>query len=226
MGSSNLTVLPWQTYKVTNQSIVRCVTHGNDGRVYAGASNEFGYLEVEASGKMHYHSLLSLVPKAYQNFDEIWKVYQTNFGIVFQSYKYLFIYRNNSIKVITPPVKFDFSFYINDIYYLVDKDKGIFILKEGKLIPLVNCPEFADNEIRFILPIHVNELLIGTINRGTFIYNGHSILPWKNKINDLLISNRLFTGIKLKKVNLLLVPFRMVYSYPMKTEISFNMLIA
>lgn len=189
----------WQTIKVSNQSIVRALALGNDGKIYAGASHEIGYLETMKNGSLQYKSLTALIPERYQNFNEIWKVYQTSFGIVFQSYSYIFIYNNGKIQVVSPLSKFDFSFYTNGIYYAVDKENGIFIIKNGKLIPFINNQAFVDNEVRFILPYQENKLMIGTINRGIYILDDKKLSPWNNQINEQLISNRLFSGIKLKK---------------------------
>ena len=187
----------WQVYRVSNESVVRSVAVGTDNNIYAGAYNEIGYLQKRTNGKLQYKSLIHLIPKQFQNFGEVWKIYQTSFGVVFQSFNYVFVLNNNKIKVISPFSSFAFSFYINGNYYVVDKDKGILIYKEGKLLPLINSQILAETEIRFILPDSKNKLIIGTLSKGIFIFDGQNLNPWNTLVNKSLITNQLFSGIKL-----------------------------
>jgi DNA-binding CsgD family transcriptional regulator len=188
----------WQFYKVANESVVRSVAIGNDQRIYAGAYNELGYLEKDSKGKNIYHSLTYLIPAAYRNFDEIWRIFQTKFGMVFQSFNFVFILKDNKFEVLKPFSNFGFSFYINDKYYIVDREKGILLYQNKKLQPIINDSQlFAETEIRFILPGKKNDFLIGTLNKGMFQFDGQKLIPWNTKINKLLITNQLFSGLKL-----------------------------
>jgi hypothetical protein len=44
----------WNSYQVTNRSVVRSVELDDDGRIYVGAYNEFGYLETQQNGQKAY----------------------------------------------------------------------------------------------------------------------------------------------------------------------------
>lgn len=191
----------WQLYKVPNESVVRSVGIGNDNRIYAGAYNEVGYLERMTNGKLKYHSLVDLIPASYRNFNEIWRIFQTDFGIVFQSFTYVFILKKNKIQVLKPISNFGFSFYIGGKYYIVDRERGILLYKNGALTPLINDSQFSDTEIRFILPHKDNQLIIGTLNKGIFQFNGKTLSPWKTKVNQLLFTNQLFSGVSLDDGN-------------------------
>jgi DNA-binding CsgD family transcriptional regulator len=185
----------WQLYKVSNESVVRSIAIGNDNRIYAGAFNEIGYLEKTPSGKLKYRSLVDLIPVAYRNFDEIWRIFQTDFGVVFQSFNYVFILKNNNLQVLKPFSNFSFSFYVNGKYYIVDREKGILMYQNGALTALINDPQFSDTEIRFILPEQNSQLIIGTLNKGIFQFDGRTLRPWKTNVNQTLITTQLFSGI-------------------------------
>ncbi len=192
----------WQIYRVSNESVVRSVAVGNDKRIYAGAFNEMGYLDKIPHGKLTYHSLIHLIPPAYRSFDEIWRIFQTDFGVVFQSFNFVFIFKDNRFEVLKPYSNFGFSSYINSKYYIVDREKGILVYQNGALQPIIDDSKvFADTEIRFILPGKNNKLIIGTLNKGIFEYDGKKLTSWNTKVNQLLITNQLFSGIVLGEGN-------------------------
>ncbi|HEY4789234.1 MAG TPA: hypothetical protein VIH57_24460, partial [Bacteroidales bacterium] len=191
----------WRNYKVSNESVVRSVAFGDDKRIYAGAFNEMGFLEKASNGKLNYRSLVPLIPKSYRNFDEIWRIFQTDFGVVFQSFNYIFILKNNKFEILKPFSSFGFSFYINGKYYVVDREKGILVYNNGVLLPIEESPRFTDTEIRFILPSKDNRLIIGTLTQGIFECDGYQIKPWDTKVNQLLKTNQLFSGISLGEGN-------------------------
>lgn len=66
----------WQIAYVSNYSSVRSVRYDMDRHIaFIGASNEFGYFAVDnASGKMIYHSISSLLPEKERFFGEIWNI--------------------------------------------------------------------------------------------------------------------------------------------------------
>ena len=192
----------WQIYHVDNNSLVRSVCYADDKKIYAGAYNEFGYLEKLPNGKSVYRSLINLVPKECRNFDEVWEIYQTDFGIVFQSFYYVFIYQHGKIEVIKPFSSFGLSFYINNTYYLIDREKGIFVFRNNKLEPVVNDPSvFSESEIRFLLPYGKNQLLIGLLNKGVYVFDGSAIKLWRSQVQDYLLRNQIFSGIQLGATN-------------------------
>src|SRR6056297_3153428 len=103
----------WNLYPVSNRSIVRSVASGDDGKIYAGAYNEFGYLQTIKNGKRTYQSLTDKIPNEYKDFGEIWRIFPTENGVIFQSFTSVFFYKDDTIKVLAHDRKFHFSFYLN-----------------------------------------------------------------------------------------------------------------
>ena len=187
----------WKLFRIRNQSVVRSVAIGDDQTIYAGAYNEFGYLKRTSNGNFTYNSLTDLIPAEYRNFDEIWEIYQTTFGIVFQSFKFIFIYKNGKITTLKPLSGFGFSFFINGVYYVVDKEKGILFFEDGNLKSFLNKPDiFRDDEIRFLLPYNNNALLVGILNHGLFILENGEIRSWDSPVNKYILRDHIFSGIQ------------------------------
>ncbi len=193
----------WNTYPVSNASVVRTVLAIGD-TIYSGAFEEIGFLAPNQKGKLTYNSLSHLIPPPYSNFDEIWNIYEYNGDIIFQSFNYIFIYSNQQMKVIEPFSKFSMLHFANGNFYVVDLEKGLLKLTNDTLQFVSNHPIFFNNEIRCILPLENGDLLIGTSNEGLFInkQNTNKIKPFNTNVNNKLKEHNLFSAIKLTNGNL------------------------
>lgn len=82
----------WSLFPVRNYSIVRSLYFDKGtGRLYAGASGEFGYYQVDPLTYQYvYHSLSDQLPPRQHDFGEIWKIVPWNGKLVFQSKSHLF----------------------------------------------------------------------------------------------------------------------------------------
>ena len=186
----------WQLYSLPNQSIIRSVKIDEGGRIYVGQQNDFGFMEPDLKGELKYHSLVDLVSEDDRNFEEIWRIHLTDFGVVFQSYTHLFVYRDNRISTVHLPNRLRFSFYINDRLWIQDEEEGLKEYRRGKLYDLPGVEELKEMEVWTILPIYANRVLIGTANHGVFIYDGETLEPWEGAGNQFLKDNQIFSAAK------------------------------
>ena len=68
-------------------------------------------------------------------------------------------------------------------------------LLNNKLIQLPDCQILTNEEIRTILPnLSGNGLLIGTLTKGVFVYDGKIIKPWEVPVNEFLKKNQIFSA--------------------------------
>lgn len=186
----------WSTNPLTNNSIVRALKYA-DGKVYAGGYNEFGYFKYDSIGVLHYTSLSNLLPESNKSFDEIWRIHETPYGIVFQSYYNLFVCNKTELKVFYPESSFGFSYMVNGELLIVDRKRGL-LKFDGKLFnPIfIETGFFESNDITFIIP-HNNELLLGTTNNGIFKLAGGRLQPWNVAVNDVFIKDQIYQAIQI-----------------------------
>lgn len=192
--------MEWKVYPVSNNSIVRSLALGNDKHIYVGAYNELGRLVETITGELRYESLIDKIPEEYRNFDDVWRIFNTRYGIIFQSYEYLFILENDYIHVISPSERFGFSFYLNNNFYVVEKGEGLKILDNNELHLVSDDKMFTDNEIRFILPHQSNDLLIGTLAGECYILREDNVMSWKTEAEELFLENKIFSAIKIGNI--------------------------
>ncbi len=187
----------WNVYKdlnLVNRSV--CV----DGkRIYVGAFNKFGYYEEDANGILRYHSLLPLLNNRISDFDEIWRIHKTSFGIVFQSFRAIFIYNQGKIDIVFPRSKFHFSYYVNGILWVYDEMQGLMQYREGKVRQIPKGETFAGTQVWTILPLNDDQVIIGTAKKGMFRYDGEKITPWDKPVNALLKKYQIFSGALIEK---------------------------
>jgi len=199
--ANNLGLLEYNgTHWTVHQSIkaVNRAVCADGDRIYVGAFNEFGYYEENDNGRLVYHSLIGLVKVKIGDFDEIWRIHKTSFGIVFQSFKAIFIYNDGKIDIISPPSSFHFSYYVNGILWVYDEEQGLMQYLDGKVTTIPGGDYFFGKQIWTILPLNDNEVIIGTSTNGIFRYSGGKVTPWGSKINEQLKKYQLYSAIKLK----------------------------
>jgi len=190
--------LNWKLYPVPNRTTVRSVFADEDGKIFVGCSNNFGYFERDKYGKLQFRSLLSLLPENKRNFGEIWKIHNTRSGIVFQSYKQIIIYKNNLAQVISAPNFFHFSFYINNEIYITDVKEGVLKFENGKFKSLKGTEELVDKEVCSILPFG-KDILIATTDFGAFIYNGEELKEWNTETSNILRKHQIYCALRINK---------------------------
>lgn len=190
----------WNIYPVPNASVVRSVLAIGD-TIYAGAFEEIGFLAPDQTGRLAWHSLNHMIPSAFIYFDEIWNIFHDGGRIIFQSFYYIFILEKNSIKVIEPTDVFGFMYRVDDQFYLIDREKGLMVLEDDSLSLVSDDPVFLKNEINALLPYRKNELLVGTSNKGIFIWDGEVVTPWESQVSGYMQQHDLYTAIKLSDRN-------------------------
>lgn len=186
----------WQLYRMPNSSIVRSVYITPNGQIFIGAYNELGKMEIGQTGKKEFVSLKKHIPEEFHNFDDIWNITEIEGKIVFQSYNSTFIYKNDStVSVLKAPSRFQNSFQVNDRLYFNDINKGLLEFSSNKLNPLDGCESIRGEEIWSIVPFRKgNDLMICTLNKGIFIYNGKELKEWSVPANARLKENQIFSA--------------------------------
>ncbi len=193
--------LNWQLIPVALSSSVRSICIDKNNSVYIGLFNDFGRLITDASGKVRYESLRPLIPDNIGDFNDIWKIYDTSYGIVFQTYEYLFILKDGKMKVIRPQKKFHFTFYVNGRLFLHEPGEGLFELINGLINKVPWADALNDCEIWTILDLRENYLLIGTARDGIYKFENGKLEKWDTPVNRLIEQNKLYSATKIADNN-------------------------
>ncbi|RLD60590.1 MAG: hypothetical protein DRI95_15315, partial [Bacteroidetes bacterium] len=196
--------LNWKTYPVPNSSIVRSLAIDKDEKIWVGAYNEIGFLQANQIGEMEYVSITNLVPEKHKDFGEVWKIHPTEHGIYFQSFAAIFYYDYNKVKLIGSYSDYQFSYYINNRFFIQDKNKGLMELRGNSLFLIEGGDVFINPvEIWSMMLFDNDHILIATQQDGLFVYDGYKITKYKSKIEKFLVENQVFSSLKLDNGNFL-----------------------
>ncbi len=169
----------WRTIPTRAKTVVRSLAKGNDGRIYVGAKNEFGYLAPDAAGQMRYVPLEDLVDPAQRSFSDVWNVLPAQDGVYFSTRDYLFRYDGRTVRSWKSDSTFTFAWKIHGRIYLYERGVGPVVLGERGLTPLPGADRFAKILVNFMVPWGGGDsILLGTTRDGLFLFDGSSFQPF------------------------------------------------
>jgi DNA-binding CsgD family transcriptional regulator len=185
----------WQQYKMPNRQIVRAVATEN-GLIYTGSFGEFGYWSYQ-NKHLVYKSLIKLIPKPNKITDEVWKIYIVGKKVIFQTFSTIYVYENQKISIVKGPGTFLFTHAVGNKIFAQILGKGLFELKNNKLIALPGSEVMGATGVLSILPYKNGGYIIGTSKNGLFMYDGLTFVPFATGANSFLKTFQLNNGVKL-----------------------------
>ena len=176
----------WTNYMLEAGKKLRSVAIGNDGRIYTGGQDDFGYFEPDDQGKLSYRSLKEQLPEQYQNIGETWHIYINHNQVIFCTFYYIITLSNDQLEVITPPSTLEFSFYVNHQLYSLIPGIGLHKVSNGRFELTPEGEKLAHINISGMVPLNRNQILITTFRNGAFTLSAEGIKPWQAPINAFL----------------------------------------
>jgi serine phosphatase RsbU (regulator of sigma subunit) len=201
----NFDGINWESTYLPNIAHVFAVAVSDKGTLYAAGQNELGYLKYDHQGKFVYESLLPLISEKNKDFSDIFDIVCVDSTIYFLSEERLFIYNQQKILCIEPSKDgvFRALFKVKDKVYVNDKNLGLEVIENNRLIPLKANSNLGEVRIKAMFDLQ-NKLLACT-GQNEFIEiapNANQKLLWFDlpAKNDLIVR----TAIKLKNGNICL----------------------
>ena len=185
----------WDVYPISNYSTVRALCYDQaEGRMYAGASNELGYYEIDKhTYQCVYHSLVGKLKETDRNFGEIWKILAWGKNLVFQSKSHLFIYNKVSGQLVTvhPGVRIETIFAGQGKLYVATYN-NISTLSGNKLVALPGAT-FSSRIVVRALAMYRGKLIVATQQNGLLSYEGNALVTFLPDLSSVLTANQIFS---------------------------------
>jgi ligand-binding sensor domain-containing protein/DNA-binding CsgD family transcriptional regulator len=182
----------WTKFPLPNATVVRSVAVGHDQRIYVGGQDELGYFQSNASGRLEYHSLLSLVPEQDQHFADIWQIVTQGKEVFFRASTKILQFKDDAITIYPATQEWLFLGKVQGEIYAQALNQGILRYEEGFWKPLANHTELIDMAITSMIPYQEDQVLISTLKRGLFVWDGRQIIPMKTPLDELFEKERIF----------------------------------
>ncbi len=195
----------WRGIPLTKKSEVYSMAiDKKNNRIYLSTSDDFGYLDVNQSGKKEYRSLLNLLENPGSGIGNVWNVHIIDDYVYFFTEKGVYRYSTirNSINIIKPEegTSFYVPFVFNNNYFVLHSKKGIYELNGLDLKLLPQTDFFSQNIFLAALPYDANRVLVLTRTKGIYLLtlNGKpSIRPFNLKPSNLFLSdNNVYSALR------------------------------
>lgn len=203
----------WRSIPTINNTHARSLAIDKNDRVYVGASGDFGYLASDKKGELRFVSLLNKLNENNKAFSYVWTTHIINNEIYFQSFEGIFrltplkkpIDDSNKnvssedwkVKIWKPKIRFNYSFWLNNTYFVQQGGVGLMKMVNDSLVLLPGGEQFANDRLQVMLPFDhdgKNRILVGTFNRGLYLFDGISFSPFKCDADAFLRKNTLYKG--------------------------------
>jgi len=205
----------WKLIKIPNE-VVRCLAIDDDGKIYVGGINQIGYLSPDSLGELNYVSLNKYISGEKIDFGDVWRIIINDDGFYFQTFSTLYLFESNKNKqqsfisriIKNPSLKqWESRTRMNPIHsignriFIHERNLGLQELINGKLAMLPGGEEFAQDLICIMLPFPSSKskdknpderILIGSLRRGMFLFDGVGFEKFNNEADKYLIENRLY----------------------------------
>lgn len=127
----------WKKYHIDNANDVKSIDIGEDGRIYVGGNGEFGYFynDKGEKGDLSYNAIYKLVDSLnIKKISEIWYIFAIKEQVYFISHDKIYIYHDGKVNIIATTDKISTAYKINGRILLIIKNKGLFEIKDQKLV--------------------------------------------------------------------------------------------
>lgn len=180
--------IEWSLYKTSKSELIRAVYAASSKLIFTGGYEEFGVWSRNISGKLEYQSLSSKLPSGSLHNGDIWRIWEKDRLIYFQSFNGIYIY--DLEKVYQLPVKKNILL-LNKVYnelWVQEMGGSLFRVNKNNYIKIPGSEIFSGTEVKSILPSKDKKYIISTTTMGIYVYDGKSFQPW-NTSAELKNSN-------------------------------------
>lgn len=185
----------WQINPVENKTIVRSLLI-DDEKIYVGSQGDFGYFRPNKKGFLDYHSLKSIIQKEHQNFADVWSIVKDNESIYFRTSRKIFLYKNDTIQVISNSKNHIFLKKEKQTLYVQKTRNALSKIENEKIENVKSENDIIDAEITGIVSLG-DKYLLATIESGIFLYDGNAFSPWVINDNGRIKNNRVNSMIRI-----------------------------
>ena len=195
----------WKINILPNHTTIRSVATSENGKIFVGSFEEFGYFEADKFGDIHYNSLSAQLKNYDFHNEEIWNIIIHGNAVYFQSFMVIFKYSNQKIETLIPEGFISHFSKVNNQLIAVINGKGLYTIQDNQFKLLSNDQFFRQKEISTILPLAQNDLLIATLREGVFKFNKNiGVEYWKTDVQQDLKHDQVNKGLTTMEGNILL----------------------
>jgi AraC family transcriptional regulator, chitin signaling transcriptional activator len=174
----------WQLVVLPKNEKPRAVFKGKDCRIYTGAFETFGYIDISDRNNPCYKPIAdSLLHDSNQ---EIWNIFGNEKQIIFQSFSNIYDYNYDSIAMIIPPANIMLGKRINDNLYIPKIEQGLYRINTDQVfdVPLASKFPVGTKIADLCGTGQSDEVILGTQYNGVFLLKENELIAFESNLND------------------------------------------
>lgn len=157
----------WRPIELPSKVPVFSFGMNAEGRIFACAKSEVGYLLPDKDGKMGFESLVKLVPDDSKALlDTCLSVDGSKFGVVFATEHALLRFDGNAFKIFKTPGIVNMQISVQEKLFFIDSDSGLMTLNEDGVKKIEDGNFFRSQAMAVTTD---NKLAVATLSRGILI---------------------------------------------------------
>ncbi|WP_316831386.1 two-component regulator propeller domain-containing protein [Pedobacter aquatilis] len=189
----------WNIYRLPNFTSIRSIGIDSKNRIYVGGQDEIGYFFPDTKGILKYHSLVNLLPENLRKIADIWDIAIMNDEVFFRSVSAILQYKDDVIKVYKPAATWAYLGKANNKIYAQGRNAGLFFYDKEVWKPVCTDEILKDASITSLSAYSGDTLIVSTLKRGFFLIHNNQLFPFKTKLDNVFINDRVFFASQLNK---------------------------
>jgi len=179
----------------TPSSVVRSIAMDDSGKIWVGAAGDFGYLEPDPAGTLHFVSLLAKVPAQYRGFTDAWEILITPQGVFFRSYELLFRWDGNRIQVWSPwqpNARFQALSAVRGHIYTAQDGIGLQEIVGDELRAIPGGDAYKGAGKLFLNAYDDGRILVSARNQLLTLYDGQKVTTFPTQADEYLTTHKTY----------------------------------
>lgn len=193
--------IDWKIFSLPGQKIVRSVAVGAEGNIYTGGLGEFGFWKRDVNGLLNYFSLKDQIKDKEFPHEEIWKILVLKDQILFQSFGFMYSYKQNKVSKIKLPGPILFCFEAEGSVYAEVIGLGLYELKGSALEMVPNTQMLGQESICAILNGRTPGEIIIVGSSNVFAFQNKRLVTFNKGFNLEIRKAKINKAIRLSNGN-------------------------
>ncbi|MGH1365235.1 MAG: response regulator [Calditrichia bacterium] len=156
----------WHLFELPTMGAVRSLAIDENGTLFIGSQEEFGYMDINSNGDMSYTSLYEHVEAQDYGFNDVWKTIVTEDGVFFRTTNRLFRWANNELHVWRFQNRLQNLLKVDNKLYIQLHETGLCMLIDGSWQPVSGLADLGSFRITDIHSISESQWLVFLRNEG------------------------------------------------------------
>lgn len=182
--------LEWSLTQTVNKSTARSLLYDPDnGRMYFGAANEFGYVHIDDNNQRQYVQLSAGLGVS---MEDIWSLHLIDGQLWMRESNSMYLYDFQDIKQFSFPDKISCSALIEDNFLIFVNNNGVFELTDNMIFsPVPGAESLVEERVVEILPYKGNPMLICSDGK-IYVLENDKLFPFEYDFKDAALDATIY----------------------------------